>query len=195
MGEANMKVENTQWQEHLTEIDKYMCVGGGKNLLSGNVCLNAGDGVKLLPFEQDGYTYRFADIHDYESVKCVVDEVFQFDLLKDNFIEYYNNSNFKILIALMGEQPAGTLCMERQCDYFNNKRIIIFVRNAGIREKFRRNGVFKQLYAIAYEYAKLMNAAAIELTCANYRSAAHNFYLNNGFTKKKTTVFIREIEV
>ncbi len=25
-----MKVENTQWQEHLTEIDKYMCVGGGQ---------------------------------------------------------------------------------------------------------------------------------------------------------------------
>lgn len=25
-----MKVENTQWQEHLTEIDKYMCVGGAK---------------------------------------------------------------------------------------------------------------------------------------------------------------------
>lgn len=27
-----MKVENTQWQEHLTEIDKYMCVGGGAKI-------------------------------------------------------------------------------------------------------------------------------------------------------------------
>lgn len=28
-----MKVENTQWQEHLTEIDKYMCVGGQKSII------------------------------------------------------------------------------------------------------------------------------------------------------------------
>lgn len=149
----------------------------------------------LLPYEQDGYIYRFANIYDYKNVKCVVDEVFQFNLLKEHFIEYYNNADFKILIALKDGEPAGILCMEKQCDYFNNKRTIIFVRNAGIREKFRRNGVFKQLYAIAYEYAKSIEAMALELTCANYRSEAHNFYLNNGFTKKKTTVFIRETEL
>lgn len=169
-----------------------MC-GGGKNLLSGNGCLNE-DSVKLLPFEQDGFTYRFAGIDDYESVKCIVDEVFQFDLLRDNFIEYYNNSNFKILIALKHEEPAGILCMEKQCDFFNNKCTIVFLRNGAIREKFRRNGVFKLLFTVAYEYAKSIRATALELTCANYRSAAHNFYLNHGFTKKKTTVFIREIE-
>lgn len=151
------------------------------------------DRMDLLPFEQNGYTYRFADTHDYESVKCVVDEVFQYDLLRDNFIEYHNNADYKILIALKDSEPAGLLCMERQCDYFNNKRIIVFIRNAGIREKFRRNGVFKQLYAIAYEYAESIEASALELTCADFRSAAHSFYLNNGFTKKKTTVFIREI--
>lgn len=146
----------------------------------------------LLPFEQNGYTYRFADIHDYRNVKCVVDEIFQYDLAEDNYIEYYNNTDFKILIAMKCSEPAGLLCMERQCDYFNSRRIIVFVRNAGIREKFRRTGVFKQLFAIAYDYARSTGASALELTCANYRSAAHNFYLNNGFTKKKTTVFIRE---
>ncbi len=168
---------------------------GGAKQLPKSGGLNTGDRMVLLPFEQDGYTYRFADIHDYRNIKCVVDEVFQFNLLEEHFIEYYNNANFKILIVLKNGEPAGTLCMEKQCDYFNNKRTIVFLRNGAIREKFRRNGVFKQLFTLAYEYAQSIEAVALELTCANYRSEAHNFYFNNGFTKKKTTVFIRETEL
>ena len=152
------------------------------------------NGKGLLPLEQGGFTYRFASVDDYGKIKCVVDEVFQFDLLKDNFVQYYNNINHTILLALKDEEAVGTLCMERICDYFNDQHTVIFIRNAGIREKFRRNGVFKQLYAIAFEFAKSVHASALELTCADYRTAAHNFYMNNGFTKKKTTVFIREIE-
>lgn len=149
--------------------------------------------ISLLPFEKDGYTYRFANLHDYGNVKCVIDEVFQLDLLEDNFIKYYNNADFRILIATKDSEPAGALFMERQCDYLKDQRIILFVRYAGIREAFRRNGVGKQLYLLANEYAESINASAVELTCANYRIGAHNFYLNTGFTKKKTTVFIREM--
>lgn len=150
--------------------------------------------ASLLPIEENGFAYRFADVHDYEKVKCVVDEVFHFHLLKENFVQYCNNPNHTILLALKDDQAVGTLCMEKQCDYFNDKHTIIFVKNAGVREAYRRNGVFKQLYAIAYEFAALTKVSAIELTCADFRKAAHCFYLNNGFTKKKTTVFIREIE-
>lgn len=149
----------------------------------------------LLPFERNGFTYRFANIQDYRNVKRVADEVFQLDLLEQNYNKYYNNADFEILIALKGKEPVGFLCMEKQCDFFRNKRIVLFVRYAGIREKFRRNGVCTQLYKLAYEYAVSIKASAIELTCANYRSSAHNFYLNNAFTKKKTTVFIRETEL
>ncbi len=155
---------------------------------------DSSDLISFVPLERNGFVYRFADIHDYEKVKRVVDEVFQFRLLKENYVQYCNDPNHTILLVEKGNQAVGTLCMERQCDYFNDKHTIIFVKNAGIREEYRRNGVFKQLYTIAYEYAVLTKASAIELTCADYRTAAHCFYLNNGFTKKKTTVFIREIE-
>ncbi len=152
------------------------------------------DQYNLLPLERNGFVYRFANIYDFEKVKYVVDEVFQFHLSEENYVQYCNDPNHTILLAQKEDQAVGTLCMERQCDYFNDRHTIVFVKNAGIREEYRRNGVFKQLYAIAYEYAALTKAAAIELTCADYRTAAHCFYLNNGFTKKKTTVFIREIE-
>ncbi len=166
---------------------------GGVKILSNIHWQNQVDTMPMLPLEKNGFVYRLADIHDYENIKCIVDEVFQFDLQRDNFITYYYKPYHKILLALKNSEPVGTLCMEKQCDYFNNKRTIVFVKNAGIRESFRRSGVFKQLYAIAYEFAKSINASALELTCANFRIPAHNFYTNNGFTKKKTTVFIKEI--
>ena len=40
--------------------------------------------------------------------------------------------------------------------------------------------------------AKDMGCSTVELTSANSRKNAHVFYQNLGFSKKKTTVFIKE---
>lgn len=135
--------------------------------------------------------YREAERGDYMGLKKLYKDIFCFDMTKDNYLKYIKDKDHIVLIALIGEEICGSICIERLWDAFHDE-LNYFLRNAGVSELWRKHGIFTELINLVMKRAKSENVKSIELTCADYRRDAHEFYLKHGFDKKKTTVFICE---
>lgn len=160
--------------------------------------------------EIDGILYRAANADDYSQVKEVVSELFDIKVSMDNYKDYIEQKEVDVIVAedlqydstnglkdtidnkLIGRYLCGLLCIERQWIAFSNFTNF-YIRNAGVRSRYRRKGIYGNLMKIVEQKAKFEHIHAIELTCSLNRSEAHRFYLNNGFNIKKTLVFINEV--
>ena len=118
--------------------------------------------------------------------------VFGMQLKKENYEIYLADANNRIIVAEEDGRTVGCACIERQWNAFTDTTNL-FIRNAAVDENYRRRGIYTRLNTFIWDIAQREHIAAIELTCADFRVDSQRFYLNHGYTHKKTKVFIREI--
>ena len=106
--------------------------------------------------------------------------------------EKYITQKRSIIIAQVCNRLVGCTFLEIQEDYVRPGRIL-YVTYVAVDEKHRKYGIGKILLSEAEKICKEARCSAIELTSADFRTGAHAFYETLGFTRKKTTVFIKEI--
>ncbi len=130
---------------------------------------------------------------DYSGVIKLLGESFS-STIEQNALELHDlDDNHSIIVA---KSEAGDTCgcavLEKKIDYIRNNPVL-FVLYLAVDQQYRRHGIGKQMISHIEQYAKEMNYNAIELTSADFRTEAHTFYNSMGFTRKKTTVFIKEV--
>lgn len=136
---------------------------------------------------------RFAQYSDYPRLSELLKEVFSYNVTEENYKMYCSKEENIVLVAEIENKIVGCVCCELQWNAFTDEKLF-FIRNACVRKEFRRRGIYGQLIQCSREIAKAQEVFVLELTCANFRIDAQQFYLNHGFTKKDTTVFIHELE-
>ena len=105
----------------------------------------------------------------------------------------YISEERSILVAVTNtNQVVGCSFLEIQEDFIRPSRIM-YVTYVAVNQQFRKNGIGRKLFNAIELECNTNNCSAIELTSANYRTEAHAFYIALGFTKKKTTLFIKEL--
>ena len=86
----------------------------------------------------------------------------------------------------------GCAFTEIQEDYVRPSRSI-YVTYVAVDNEYRKQGIGTKLMSHVQTMCIENDCSSIELTSANFRTGAHAFYESIGFTKKKTTVFIKEV--
>ena len=135
---------------------------------------------------------RLAEHNDYPGLSELLKEVFSYDLTEENYETYRRKEENIVLVAEIDNKIVGCVCCESQWNAFTDEKLF-FIRNACVQKEFRRHGIYGKLIQHSREIAKEQGVFVLELTCANFRIDAQRFYLNHGFSKKDTTVFIQEI--
>ena len=132
---------------------------------------------------------------DYNNLLKLLETVYGSQIDQDTLEKHYVNSNHDILVSVEDGSDVLTGCtfIEIKEDYVRPEKII-YVTYVAVDEKFRHHGIGKMLIDKVEQICHENNCSAIELTSANFRTGAHTFYDRLGFTKKKTTVFIKEVK-
>lgn len=130
---------------------------------------------------------------DYAELIILLNTVYDSCISQEVLEEYYISASRSILIAVNESgHVVGCTFVEIQEDYVRPSRIA-YVTYVAVDEKCRKQGIGKKLLAAVEMICKSRNCSAIELTSADFRIGAHEFYKSFGYTKKATTVFIKEL--
>ena len=132
---------------------------------------------------------------DYAGLLHILNKVYD-STIKEAVLEgNYINSNRWILLAEKTEdkQIIGCVFIERQTDYVRPSQIL-YITYLAVDESYRGQGVGKMLMYYVEGVCKELKCSAVEFTSADFRIEAHAFYNKIGYTNKKTTHFIKEIE-
>lgn len=131
---------------------------------------------------------------DYSALIALLNKVYDSEIDKKVLENKYITNDRSILIASTNENVlVGCAFIEVQHDYIRPSRVI-YVTYVAVDEAYREHGIGRKLFKSIEELCREKECSAIELTSANFRTGAHSFYEAIGFNKKKTTVFIREID-
>lgn len=106
--------------------------------------------------------------------------------------EYITDKRSVIVAQTDSGIVAGCAFLEVQEDFVRPSKTV-FVTYVAVREDHRKLGIGRRLFEKTEEICKQRECMSIELTSADFRTGAHAFYASLGFTKKKTTVFIKEL--
>ena len=141
-----------------------------------------------------GYRIRQYRDGDFPQLSGLLTEVYQSPVDQKTLETHYLSDRHFIILAEDQEtgRIAGCTFIERKQDYIR-PGVILYVTYVAVSEACRKQGIGKALLAEVERMCHDLGATAIELTSANFRTAAHAFYESIGYTKKKTTVFIKEI--
>lgn len=104
----------------------------------------------------------------------------------------YLGPDKEIVLALLNDKVVGCAFLEYNADYIRDRKTV-FVSYVAVNITFRQHGIGSKIFSEIEGRARNRSCSAIELTSANYRSSAHAFYHALGFSKKQTTVFIKEL--
>lgn len=130
---------------------------------------------------------------DYSGLLDILGKVYDSKITQDILEKQYISNNRLILVAETSEKKlVGCTFLEIMEDYIRPNRIL-YVTYVAVDEKYRNHGIGKMLLYAAETKSKEFGCSAIELTSANFRKGAHEFYIRLGFTKKDTTHFIKEL--
>lgn len=136
---------------------------------------------------------RFYKGSDYLMLLNLLKKVYGSSIDQETLEKVYISDKRSILVA---STEAGLLVgctfIEVQEDYIRPSRVL-YVTYVAVDENFRKNGIGRKILNRVEEECRAKACSAIELTSADYRIEAHAFYEKLGFTKKKTTVFIKEM--
>lgn len=125
------------------------------------------------------------------SLKTILKDVYNSNITQDVIKNHYIDENKKIFLVKAEETIAGCAFLEIKTDYIRPNKYG-FLTYVAIKESYRKLGLGRQLINYALDSAKDNGCTSVELTSANTRIGAHTFYESLGFTKKGTTVFIKE---
>lgn len=139
--------------------------------------------IKIRDYEQS----------DYKGLISLLSEVYGSKIEQPILESVYITSSRSIIVALdESENVVGCTFVEIQEDFVRPSRIA-YVTYVAVDERFRKQGIGRKLLLAVEDICKRCNCSAIELTSANFRIGAHAFYESLGYSKKKTTVFIKEM--
>ncbi len=107
--------------------------------------------------------------------------------LEKNYLGQYK----KIYLALLDDTVVGCAFFEIKKDFIRPYKYG-FISYVAVDQKYRKHGVGRKIIEHLIFFAKQNKCKAVELTSADYRTNAHSFYKSLGFSKKRTTIFIKE---
>lgn len=129
---------------------------------------------------------------DYFGLLNLLNVVYGSNISKEDLEKFYLTDNRNIIVAINDDSNLiGCAFVEIQCDYVRPNRCV-YVTYVAVDEQYRKNGVGRSLMRFIEKFCIENNCNSIELTSANYRLGAHAFYNSLGFTKKDTTLFIKD---
>ena len=131
----------------------------------------------------------------FDSLKALLQQVYDSDITQELLEAYYVTASRKIIIATSTDTNSVVGCafLEYRRDYVRPKKSL-FITYVAVDPKCRKQGIGRLLFDEIDKRAKDSNCCAIELTSANYREGAHTFYNAIGYSIKKTTVFIKDLD-
>lgn len=139
------------------------------------------------------YVIRSYHSHDYKGLIVLLNEVYESNVEQQVLEKHYLTDDNTILVATNEvNEVIGCTFIEIQEDFVRPRRIA-YVTYVAVADKYRHKGIGKKILSTVEEFCYKHNCSAIELTSANYRIGAHAFYESIGYTKKKTTLFIKEV--
>ena len=132
---------------------------------------------------------------DYTELFYLLSKVYNSNISQETLEKNYISSSRKILVAVNeNEHIIGCSFVELQEDYVRPSRVA-YVTYVAVDESYRKQGIGRSLFVEIESLCNKAQCNAIELTSANFRSGAHAFYKSLGFTKKDTTLFIKEMDL
>lgn len=110
---------------------------------------------------------------------------------KEVLEKYYLSNNKKIYLAKIDDTIVGCAFLEIKIDYIR-PYTYGYITYVAVDENYRKMGIGRTILEHIVTVSKELGCSTVELTSANSRVNAHIFYESLGFTKKKTTVFIKD---
>lgn len=138
---------------------------------------------------------RLYEKSDFPGLLALLNATYGSTIERDVFEREYITEERNVLVAVDSDlgTVVGSTFVEVQRDYVRPSRIA-YITYVEVDEAYRKRGIGKQLVQKVEELCEEWNCSAIELTSANFRVGAHEFYKRLGFTVKQTTVFIKEMD-
>lgn len=127
----------------------------------------------------------------YNQLFNLLEAVYASKISKQELELHYLGENKKIYLAEMSNAIVGCAFLEIKTDYIRPYKYG-YVTYVAVDEKYRKLGIGRKIFDYIFQQAKTLGCSTIELTSANSRETAHIFYESLGFTKKKTTIFIKD---
>lgn len=123
----------------------------------------------------------------YQILNKIYDSKINITDLENNYL----GLNKKIYLAIFDNTVVGCAFLEIRKDYIRSYQYG-FISYVAVDQQYRKQGIGKQLIEHLFLIAKKDKCQAVELTSANFRTTAHSFYKSLNFSKKDTTIFIKE---
>lgn len=133
--------------------------------------------------------YRAAD---FSGLFQLLSKVYGSSITQADLEAHYIGERAEILVAVRDDEVLGCAFLEYQTDYVRERRIV-FVSYVAVDESCRHQGIGASLFQEIEARAAARRCSAVELTSAEHRVGAHAFYQRLQFSRKKTTVFIKEL--
>lgn len=129
---------------------------------------------------------------DYPELVTLLQKVYGSTIDKNILEGNYISDCRSIIVAVTEDSLVGCAFEEVQVDFVRPSKVL-YVTYVAVDENYRKHGIGRKLFERVENIAKENTCSSIELTSADFRTGAHAFYNSLGFTKKKTTLFIKEI--
>ena len=131
---------------------------------------------------------------DYEGLSKLLREAYDANIEEETLKQHYLGETKKIIIAAnaITKKTTGCAFVEIQTDYVRPDKVL-YITYVAVDEKYRGQGIGRKIIEYIETMGAKLHCNAIELTSANFRTGAHAFYKALGFTIKKTTHFIMDM--
>ncbi len=129
---------------------------------------------------------------DFYNLRQLLSAVYNSNIAQSDLETHYLGADNEILLAVIDDVIVGCAFLEYRADYIRDRHTV-FVTYVAVHEAFRHRGIGRTMFSEIETRARSRNCTALELTSADSRVGAHAFYHRMNFTKKKTTVFIKEL--
>lgn len=138
-------------------------------------------------------TIRYYQENDYRLLIKLLEKEYGSQIDQATLEKEYVSNKRSIIIAVSDEDLlVGCTFLEIQEDFVRPSKVL-YVTYVAVDENYRKHGIGRKIFERVENIAKENTCSSIELTSADFRTGAHAFYNSLGFTKKKTTLFIKEI--
>jgi ribosomal protein S18 acetylase RimI-like enzyme len=125
---------------------------------------------------------------DYAFVNQMLLDSFSVTKGEDNLI----GAEYHELVGVIDSNVVGYLLLTKVYNPIIQKSYHL-IDYVCVSSNYRRLGVGKALLQKAYEIARSEHAIYLQLTCSNFRIAAHKLYENCGYVKRESDLFRKEI--
>lgn len=139
------------------------------------------------------YIIRYYNSSDFDTLIKLLEKVYGSHINQVTLEKNYISDKRSILVVVTEEDTVVGCAFTDVQEDFVRTSCILYVTYVAVDENYRKKGIGRKIFERIEEICSENKCSAIELTSADFRTEAHEFYNRLGFTKKKTSVFIKEI--